>query len=141
PVSRDRRCVHGTVVCGEHCSMRTGGWLPYLCLAIEDTSGHDPTAVWRDGQCGHPADVPSEEVRLPLTVDAVPDPNRAAAVSGGEPSAVRRDRHRRDPTAMPGEAHPLPSGDGVPYPRRAVLAPGDEPSAVRRDRYREYPSV
>ena len=68
--------------------------------------------------------------------DRVPDPHRAVAAGGGQPGAVRGDRHRLPRAGVAGEGVALGAGDRVPDPHRAVVAGGGQPGAVRGDRHR-----
>ena len=62
----------------------------------------------------------------------IPDPDRAVAEPGGEPTAVGRERH--DPAPIrpldPGQFAP---GLGVPESRRPAKRPEGEPASVRRE--------
>ena len=60
----------------------------------------------------------------------VPDP-RVALAAGGEPSAIRRDRHRVHRTGVADQGGALLACGHVPDPYRSIPAAGGDPGAVR----------
>ena len=68
----------------------------------------------------------------------VPDPHRPVAAGGGQPGAVRGDRHRPHRVGVAGEGGALLAGGRVPDPYRPSSPPAGQPGAVRGDRHRPY---
>ena len=63
----------------------------------------------------------------------------AVAARGGEPAAVRRDRHGFHPVMVAGQGGTFLRSGRVPDPHRPAVAPCGEPAAVRRGRYCDTP--
>ena len=104
-------------------SLAVASQLPSGAIATAHTPPVWPVRVWR---------------WVPVT--RIPDPHRAVVAGGGQPAAVRGDRHRLHPAGVAGEGVALGAGDRVPDPHRAVVAGGGQPAAVRGDRHRPHPA-
>jgi hypothetical protein len=68
--------------------------------------------------------------------DRIPDPDRVVVAGGGQPAAVRGDRHRLHAVGVAPEGAASGAGVRIPDPNRAVVAGGGQPAAVRGDRHR-----
>ena len=101
-----------------------------LAVASQVPSGAIATAVTVAGVAG--------EGGALLAGGRVPDPHRPVVAAGGQPGAVRGDRHRRHPAGVAGEGGALLAGGRVPDPHRPVVAGGGQPGAVRGDRHRRH---
>src|ERR1035441_8078968 len=88
--------------------------LSWLAVASQVPSGCDRHRP-------HPVSVAGEVVAL-LAGGGVPDPRRFVLAGGGQPGAVRCDRHHLH--ARVAEVVALLAGGGVPDPRRVVPAGG-----------------
>ena len=100
-------------------------------VASQVPSGAIATAVTCAGVAG--------EGGALLAGGRVPDPHRPVVAAGGQPGAVRGDRHRRHRAGVAGEGGALLAGGRVPDPHRPVVAAGGQPGAVRGDRHRRSP--
>src|SRR5215472_6739297 len=122
---------------------------PTRCCAAS-MSTEPPAASGEPGQLRDRA--PSDRVQawlLPADPPAVgvalqpgdgPDSDALVGAAGGQPGAVRAERHRRDPPVAADLEQLLPAGR-VPDPGAVIVAAGGQPGAVRAERHRPDPPV